>query len=187
MTDIPDTALDNPNALAVARALAGRYPNQYQKPKGSSGSIIEAVVFDAFSHLHSHFITSPFMGMMPAFLMSNSSSLLPIGVKDHSLLMPGTEVMAWAPDDKDWAVILGTRGSVVTSRNIAQPYSIVPASRVGLFDDEVHKFVPFGSSEPKGAFNASAGRPVDALPGEWGMSTELSCHQEGSGGSPEGA
>lgn len=159
--------------IDLAKKLSDWSSMGYRHMTERPGEVIQATVIDSFSHFNSYIIAAPFFAPTAAFLSSGDSSLLPVGVKGHGTLIPGTQVLAWFPPDSDWAVILGTRGNVVASRNLDLPYSIVPASRSGLFDDLVHNFLPFSGQESPGPFNASAGRPVDVLPGEWGQSNEL--------------
>lgn len=159
--------------MDMARRLSSYQSDDYRELTEGPGEVIQGVVLDAFAHMNSYFIAAPRMSVTPAFLASGDSSLLPIGVKNHSMMMPGTSIVAWMPANHDWAVILGTRGGALTSRNLALPYSIVPASRVGIFDDVVHNLLPFSDLDSTGVINSSSGRPVDALPGEWGVSNEF--------------
>lgn len=156
-----------------ARAIAGRLGRLNLDAHLSPGEIRHCIVVDAISHLNCYLVTAPQTAMTPAFLLTSESSLLPVGNKTHSMLMPGTPVLVWFPPNRDWAVILGASGHVTPTRNIPLPGSVVPGSRSGLFSDLAHSLLPFASKKRPAVFNASAGRPVDALPGDWGQSTEL--------------
>ncbi len=166
-------AAEATSLMDLARRLATQHHEEYREQTEGPGDIVHAAVVDSFAHMHSYFVTAPHRGIRSAFLASPDSSLMPIGSKSHSMLMPGTGVLVWMPPDREWAVILGTRGDPILSRNLALPYSIVPASRVGLFDDKVHNALVFSDEDSTGVMNASAGRPVDTLPGEWGHSNEF--------------
>ncbi len=129
--------------MDMSRRFAAHQIEDFRSFTQGSGEIVHATVIDSFSHAHCYLIAGQHVARRPAFLMSPDSSLMPIGCKNHSMLMPGTGVLAWIPPDRDWAVILGTRGNPVLARNIVLPYSTVPVSRVGLFDDLVHNKLIF--------------------------------------------
>ena len=155
-------------------SLASQMRDLDQDLTSKSGEVVQAMVLESIAYLHSYFITAPNRKPTMAF-MSSDSSLLPIGSRGHASLMPGTAAVAWYPGsgERDWAVILGTRNPIMLDRNLSLPPYLVPASRVGLFDDIVQSLLANLPQQRKNIANASAGRPVDAVSGEWGYTNEL--------------
>ena len=155
-------------------SLASQMSDMDQDLTSKSGEVVQAMVLDAVAYLHSYFITAPNRKPTMAF-MSSDSPLLPIGSRGHASLMPGSTAIAWYPGggETDWAVILGARNPIMLDRNLILPPYLVPASRIGLFDDISQSLLVELPSRRKQIANASAGRPIDTISGEWGYTNEL--------------
>jgi hypothetical protein len=111
------------------------------------------------------------MPRMPAMLGSQHSSMLPIGPRDISMLLPGSLVLCWI-SDRYYAVILAVVASPMGSSQLTWPDSLVAAGHAGIFADQAHQIVTTKETA-HGFLDFSAGAPIDGLPGDWGHTNEL--------------
>ena len=108
---------------------------------------------------------------MPAMLGSQCSSMLPVGARDITMLMPGSLVLCWI-SEKHYAVILAVLTSPMGSSQMSWPDSIVAAGHAGIFADPAHQILATKETS-HGFLDFSGGGPIDSLPGDWGKTNEL--------------
>jgi hypothetical protein len=91
----------------------------------------------------------------------------PIGLRDATTLTPGAQVLCWI-NTGGTAVILGVVATPMGSSTLGAPDSIVACGNAGIFADKAHQDVVTTRPDANGVMNASDGRPIDVLPGDWG-------------------
>jgi hypothetical protein len=109
---------------------------------------------------------------MPAMLGSLTASMIPIGARDLSVLVPGAVVLCWI-SDKYYAVIISVLTSPMGSSQMVWPDSLVAVGHAGLFADSAHNQLITAGETANGFLDFSAGGPIDSLPGDWGHLNEL--------------
>jgi hypothetical protein len=128
-------------------------------------------VHDVLAYGHCYLVKPLNLPRMPAMLGTQSSSGLPLGARDATMIIPGSLVLCWISNGF-YPVILCSLSIPQGSSKLGQPDSIVAASHAGLFADSAHKIVT-GKETAHGFFDFSAGRPIDNLPGDWGSTNEF--------------
>lgn len=129
-------------------------------------------VHDVLAYGKCYIVKPVGMPRMPAVLGSLTSSMLPIGGRDMTMLVPGSVVLCWI-SDRYYATILAVLASPVGSSQAGWPDSIVAGSSVGLFADAAHNQAVVSKETANGFLDFSSGGPIDGLPGDWGHTNEL--------------
>lgn len=129
-------------------------------------------IHDVLSYGRCYLVKPVGMPRMPAVLGSLTSSMLPVGARDMSMLVPGSIVLCWI-SDKYYAVILSVLASPMGSSQMVWPDSIVAAGHAGLYADTAHNQAVSSKDTAHGFLDFSAGGPIDSLAGDWGHTNEL--------------
>lgn len=124
---------------------------------------------DSFAHTGLYIVTGMNGELLYAREMLDTGTL-PTGSRPLSMYPVGTTVFI-ADMPPLGAIILGSVPSAVGSSRVILPSSIVPRSQVGQWQDQAHYDAL--KNEDSGAVSYSLGRPVDALPGDWGRTNDL--------------
>ena len=138
-------------------------------PKPSELQLCE--VHDVLAYGRCYIVKPVGAPRMPAMLGSQSSSMLPIGARDITMIVPGSIALCWI-SDRGYAVILSIITTPMGSSQISWPDSIVAAGNAGAFSDPAHQILTTKDTA-HGLLDFSAGAPIDVLPGDWGQTNEL--------------
>ena len=94
-----------------------------------------------------------------------------MGVRDLGHYEIGDVVVCFFPPGVSYCYILAAVNEPLFDGRFVLPDSLVMRSRVGLFEDQMHR-TPYENDKNQ-MLNFSGGRPVDTLPGDWGRINEL--------------
>ena len=99
------------------------------------------------------------------------SSMMPMGARECSMIHPGSLVLVYVTDFY-LATIVAVLSTPMGAPNLSFPDSVVAAGHAGFFTDAVHNG-PLARPAGSGYLDLSCGRPVDGLPGDWGVLNEI--------------
>lgn len=133
-------------------------------------TLFTATVHDVFSHTGAYQIATPYGDLREAVLLSHSGTS-PLGAREINQLQIGDPVVCYFPQQHSYGYIISAAPSQHFDPRFNLPDSLVLRSRVGFFEDQMH-YTPYENEENR-LINASCGRPVDSLQGDWGYINEL--------------
>lgn len=141
------------------------------KQKPLSGSYIAVcTIVDSFAHAGTYVVQLPAGMPIQASDISQGTGV-PVGARSIAGYPPKSRVLCVFDENFEHGYILGGAPRGLSDSRLIIPESIVLRSRVGMCEDPMH-FTEF--NDPKSLMsNFSAGRPADALPGDWGYVNEL--------------
>jgi len=94
-----------------------------------------------------------------------------MGARDIGHYEIGEVVLCMFPPGTSYCYILAAVNEPLFDGRFVLPDSLVMRSRVGLFEDQMHR-TPYENDDNQ-LLNFSGGRPVDTLSGDWGKINEL--------------
>lgn len=154
----------------IADPLSAAY--QLRRQASKVAELHRGVIHDAVPYLHAYRVG--FEHLVPSMVctMGTQTSLLPIGARQYTTLLPGTVVwVAWTPQ-MTYGVIVMVEPHPSSVPTDDRPDRIHATSRCGIKVDRAHEAV-FRSRDKGQLQNWASGRPIDSLPiGEYGAITE---------------
>jgi len=137
------------------------------------GRIAVCSIIDTIAHCNCYIILPAGQTSAPYIAVgaSATSGQTPLGSKEISTYPPGTRAVCYFPPDKRYAIILGIVPDIVEDARFVFSDSILLRSRAGLYEDRCHHML---AAQPgTRILNASGGRPVDVVSGDWGKINDL--------------
>ena len=157
------------SASASARDL--RNSTAVEQLRLTNGKLCIAEVHDVLAYAHSYVIKAPGMPQVVACLGTHTS-MLPTGARECNAIHPGSLVLAYI-NESYLAVIVAVLPSPMGGRNLGLPDCVVPAGHAGFYVDKVHQLLLDEPASGSGMLDLSSGRPVDGVPGDWGILNEI--------------
>ena len=156
---------------ATIGALAGHRVNTKPTcPIPNQTNFFICGIDDCFAHSGNYLVTLPLGGTIYATDLFHMGGT-PFGTRPIGMYPPKSKVVVLFNPLWECGIILGAVAGGVNDATTVVPDSIVLRSNVGLFQDAYH-YNPYATSGFNIALH-SGGRPVDALPGDWGGMNDL--------------
>lgn len=132
--------------------------------------LVPCTIHDVFSHTNSYLVRTPGGDSYQAVRLHDCSGT-PMGARDIGHHQIGDEVICFFPLGASYGYIIAAVNEPLFDGRFVLPDSLVMRSRVGLFEDQMHR-TPYENDKNQ-MLNFSGGRPVDTLQGDWGKINEL--------------
>ena len=156
---------------ATTGALTGHRVNtKPERPIPNQANFFICSIDDCFAHSGNYLVTLPLGGTIYATDLFHMGGT-PFGARPIGMYPPKAKVVVLFNPLWECGIILGAAAGGVNDATTIVPDSMVLRSNVGLFQDAYH-YNPYAAPGFNIALH-SGGRPVDALPGDWGGMNDL--------------
>lgn len=156
--------------IRTATKSADAVSHNAEGPDRPADPFVVCTVHDAFAYTGSYKVRTPYGDTRQA-VQAIDASATPIGATEFTQILPGDVVLCYFPVGFPYGFVIKVLTPLCNDPRFQIPDSIVARSRVGLIEDKTHH-TPYENTENR-LINASLGRPLDTLPGDWGVVNEF--------------
>lgn len=132
--------------------------------------LLMCTIEDAFASTGTYLIRVPAGTILPAVELS-TCSVVPMGSRPIGGYSIKSRVLVAFDPQFDFPVILGATPKALGDFRLMIPDSMVMRSRVGFIEDAMH-YSEFSDPQSNLLIH-SAAKPIDCLPGDWGIASDL--------------